>query len=233
MALKLNKKLDAKAAAKEYKKAGRVRLTDVLDKASAETMFGLLRDHCIWDWTYRDGTKLKKISGRELNDKIQRRQREFYDKVYSQARNNSQHLFFTCPLTFNRDGVEPPPLTEVETFFKSDEFRDLIRQIAGRKDGDLIDTQARWFNRDQFQTDNFDWIDESDNALMFDLSLAAGWRTDWGGLLQFLDGDGNIEEVWQAGFNSLDVIALPCRRAVSYVPPYMGSFHLGVTGEMD
>ena len=63
-------------------------------------------------------------------------------------------------------------------------------------------------------------------ALVFNMSRR--WISDWGGLLQLVDGNEVIETVVPA-FNSVSILRLPQLHQVSYVAPYATESRFTIT----
>ena len=61
------------------------------------------------------------------------------------------------------------------------------------------------------------------------LNLTPMWRPEWGGVLQFLDSSGHIEEGYVPTFNALNLFRVPMPHFVSLVAPY-GGLRYSVTG---
>lgn len=231
MTIALNDKLKTAAYTKEFKAKGRVRVPGVLSAEGADALYAAIRDNCVWNIRYRKDGESTTLSGQELQSRIQRRQRELMERIYTGAQNGYQHLYFVCPLSSPLpDGSDP--LAEAKAFFDSDEFLEVLRKVTGVKKGALLDVLARWTNRDHFETDNAEALDGQDKKFVFTLDLAPNWRGDWGGHLNFLDDDGAEEERWAPGYNSLDIYTVPARTSISYVTPFVGEFRLAVCGEM-
>ena len=62
------------------------------------------------------------------------------------------------------------------------------------------------------------------------LNLTPDWRTDWGGLLAFIDEDGHVAEAYRPSYNALNIFRVPQRHAVSFVAPFAGAPRLSITG---
>ena len=79
------------------------------------------------------------------------------------------------------------------------------------------------------------WHDDSGHPeqhrrVAYVLYLTRGWRADWGGQLQFIDAQGDVEEVWMPRFNSLALFLVPMPHLVTYVAPFATQPRFAITG---
>lgn len=232
MDYKLNDGLDPKALAATFKKTGRVLVKDALDEKSADTLSATIQKSALWLTTFQEGKTERAISGQDSKSMTNRRQRELMEKIYGQARDDYQYLRFECPLDKIPHSQEPEALKDADVYFKSDGFRDFLRKIAGSKDGELENVQARWLQREQFMSDSDLATNLPDCKLWFSMDVTRKWKPHWGGHLNFLDSDGEIEEAWSPGFNRLNIYAGGTRHTISYVTPFHDAFCLSVCGRL-
>ena len=232
MDYKLNDGLDLKALAATFKKTGRVRVKDALDGKSADNLSDTIEKMAIWRSTFLQGDTERQISGKDTRSMTERRQREMLEKIYIQARDGFQYLRYECPTDVIPDAKDPKALTNADSFFKSDGFRDILRKIAGAKDGEVENVHARWLQREQFMTDSALANSLPDCKLWFSLDVTRNWRAHWGGNLNFINKNSEIEEVWSPVFNSLSLYAGGSRHSISYVTPFHNAFCLSICGRL-
>lgn len=232
MNYKLNGALKTRALAKEYKKTGRVRVIDALERKSADNLSSTIEQMAIWSKVYLVGDDEQRVTSTQEQSKTNRRLREAVERIYLQARDQYQYLRYECLTSTIPNAKDPKALKDADKFFKSDEFRDFLRAIAGVKDGELENVQARWLNREQFMSDSGLAKKLADCKLWFSMDVTRKWRPQWGGNLEFLDGDGAIEEIWSPLFNSLNIYTGGTRHSISYVTPYHDAFCLSICGRL-
>ena len=232
MDYKLNDGVDPKALAKEYKKAGRVLIKDAMDAKCADKLSESIETMAIWRTVYLDGETERRISGHDLQSLTNRRQRDMQENIYIQARQGYQYLRYECPTDVIPDSKDPKGLTDADVFFKSDGFRDFLRKIAGAKDGELENVGARWLQRDHFMADSALATKLPDCKLWFSMDMTRTWQMQWGGQLNFLDDEGEIEQAWSPGFNQLSVYAGGTRHSIGYVTPFHHAFCLSICGQL-
>ena len=81
-----------------------------------------------------------------------------------------------------------------------------------------------------FLTKHNDHEPVTNRKVAYVLNFAKDWREDWGGYLQFFDGQGNIVEGFKPRFNCLNMFCIPMDHSVSYVPPFCQGQRLAITG---
>lgn len=232
MEYKLNDQLDQKALAENFKKAGRVQIKDAMDAKCADTLSETIEKMAIWRSVYMEGDQDRSKHGQEMASMTDRRRREMIERAYLQARDQYQYLRYDCPLDEIPNAKDPKALKDADVYFNSDGFRDFLRTVAGSKDGELENVHARWLQREQFMTDSALATNLPDCKLWFSMDMTRTWQPHWGGHLNFLDSDGEIEEAWSPGFNRLNIYAGGTRHSISYVTPFHKAFCLSICGRL-
>lgn len=111
------------------------------------------------------------------------------------------------------------------------EVLDLVREITGVPELLKADAQATLFAPSHFLGLHTDEHKGQSWRIAYVLNLAPdNWHPNWGGYLQFFDDDGNIIFGWRPRFNVLNLMAVPCPHAVSYVTPYAPPGRIAITG---
>ena len=79
------------------------------------------------------------------------------------------------------------------------------------------DAQATLYRSGHFLTSHNDDTPGSKRLAAYVLSFTPAWRAEWGGLLEFLDGNGQVETGYLPGFNTLKLFRVPMTHYVSMV----------------
>jgi SM-20-related protein len=93
-----------------------------------------------------------------------------------------------------------------------------------------VDAQATRYERGHYLTQHDDSAAEKGRLYAFVLNLTPHWRTDWGGLLNFIDADGHVAEAYAPAWNAINLFRVPQPHAVSCVAPFAGAPRLSITG---
>jgi Rps23 Pro-64 3,4-dihydroxylase Tpa1-like proline 4-hydroxylase len=62
------------------------------------------------------------------------------------------------------------------------------------------------------------------------INLSRNWQADWGGLLQFLDSDGEVVRTLMPRFNTISLFRVPADHLVSPVAPFATGARYAITG---
>jgi hypothetical protein len=213
----LNDGLDIKALAKEFKKSGRVQVKNALEENSADALSEVIEKMAIWRLHFLDRNTERVMSAEEVGLLTKRREKELMERLYLQARDGFQYIRYECPTDDIPNAKDPKALVDADVFFRSDDFRDLLRAVSGQKEGEMEGVQARWLNRDKLMADTARATNLPQCKLYFSMDVTRKWRPNWGGVLGFLDDDGEIETSWSPAFNRLNIYAGSSRHSISYV----------------
>ena len=110
-------------------------------------------------------------------------------------------------------------------------FLDLAREICSIPELRKADAQATLFAPGDFLGLHTDSHVAEGWRVAYVMNFAdPEWKSDWGGYLNFLDEDGDVVCGWKPRFNTLNMLAVPQRHAVSYVPPFAPPHRFAITG---
>ena len=124
----------------------------------------------------------------------------------------------------------PALLADLHRRFNSPEFVAFARALTGDDRIAYVDAQATRFLPGHFLNRHSDQLDRAGRLYAYVLNLCPRWRVEWGGLLQFLDDEGDVTETLTPGFNTLNLFRVPQPHAVSMVSPFAGAPRLSITG---
>lgn len=163
-------------------------------------------------------------------DDAQRRALE--TRIYAQARTGFQYCYDSYRLS---DEVEAghcpfPVLRRLYESLNSPQFFDFVAALTGETQGRYCDAQVTRYRAGQFLTTHSDLDERKGRLFAFVINLTPQWRSDWGGLLQFLGPDGHIETAFMPHPNALNLFRVPQPHAVSIVTPFAGAARLSITG---
>lgn len=105
-----------------------------------------------------------------------------------------------------------------------------MRALTGDPTCAFCDDQATRCLPGHFLTRHDDARGDHGRLFAYVLNLTPGWRSDWGGQLQFIGEDGHVTEPFTPAFNALNIFRVPQDHAVSVVAPFAGGARLSITG---
>ena len=225
--------LDIDGATATFARSGRVRIADFLEAPSAARLYACLEDEVPWRLVYNEGEKQITLDEQALSKLGADGQREILQRVLVRAQDQFQYLYRSFPMvTAYKNGEHPELfLHRVFEFLNEPDTLDLLRKITGIADLLKADAQATLYRPGHFLTPHDDSGREKEHRrVAYVLSMTRDWRPDWGGHLQFLNANGDVEEVWMPRFNSLALFRVPTPHMVSYVSPFAKQPRYAITG---
>lgn len=214
--------IDAETLREEFAARGRVQISPFLAGGDAERLRAHLEAREDWSVALTaDGRKLLVFAGDSWL-KMNPAHREGLKKMVEPRGETSFRYMFRQILAVGDDGpVEPDTeLGRFADFLSGADVIGLIRTIAGAPDIDHADAQATRYLPGDFLTVHNDRDEHGHRRVAYVLGLTSAWRTDWGGLLMFHDGRGNVEEGLLPRMNTLNLFSVPQRHSVSLVAPF-------------
>lgn len=227
--MNLNKKIDLKAAKKQFSKTRRVQIPDILDPAAAETLNSVLVDKTAWMLNYNLGSEVIWREMQEFRSMTSRSVKKIVNKMYEAAstggfqfvrhgRGEDQNPVNTLPLD--------PGLIDAFKFLKSKEMTDFLKKVTG-KPVKLKTVEAQWYKPENFQTRGSDMPEAT---LGFVLLMAKNWVADWGGNTYFYDDEGRISEIFVPKFNSLEIFEGKAPRSITDVSQFSKDYRVSIAG---
>lgn len=117
-------------------------------------------------------------------------------------------------------------------FMNSEPFLDFARRLTGDARINYVDMQATRYRAGHFLNTHSDEKEGSGRLYAYVLNLTPDWRAEWGGLLLFLDENGNVTEGFTPTFNALNILKVPAPHCVSMVTPSAPDARYSFTGWM-
>jgi SM-20-related protein len=206
---------------------GYVRIESVLAPTAAEALEVHLRDELVWNLTLRQGEKNWDATPAE--QRLLGRQR-LEAMATAGISDGFRYLFDVVripsdQIDFAGKNLLSDQLTE---WWGSPAALAIWSKLTGRNDITGVEMMATRYCPGHFLTRHNDHSGK--RAVAFVLSLSRDWRAEWGGLLQFLDEEGDIERTLIPSYNSLVLFTIPREHIVSAVAPFAPAARLSVSG---
>ncbi len=232
MGLSIDPLLKADQLAPAFRRFGRIHIPDFLDAQAALVLRDLLMRETQWMCSTTGGGRSADIPVEMLEGLPASEQGRFIALAHAEARNGFHYMFDNIRISdpIDAGGGAPESYRSVLNFLNSPEFLDFIRTVTGDERATCCDAQATRFQPGHYLTQHDDQVPHKSRLYAYVLNLSDGWRSDWGGVLNFLDEDGHVAEGYSPVFNALNLFKVPQRHAVSFVTPFAGSARLSITG---
>lgn len=124
----------------------------------------------------------------------------------------------------------PEALYDLHALFNGPEFLDFARRLTGDDRIAYVDAQATRYLPGHFLNGHDDRHEGAGRLYAYVLNVSPVWRTEWGGLLMFLDEAGEVTETFVPAAGTLNVFRVPQSHAVSMVAPFAGGPRHSITG---
>ena len=224
--------LNLELAARVFAAAGRAHICPIFDAAVAERVERCLVREVPWQLHLNQDDKSFDIAEEEIEAMGQSEQALLWDAVHQQAATGFQYLFNNFPISdlYAEDKYRDLYVMRVHEFLNAPEFLEFAKQLTGNLRIVRADAQATLYRPGHFLTSHDDEAEGKSRAAAYVLNFTRSWRTDWGGLLNFIDADGHVAEAYTPTFNALNIFQVPQPHAVSYVAPFARGGRYSITG---
>ncbi len=229
----LNPAHDTARLAAEYKAQGRVHIPDLLTPESAARAHRTLSERTEYNLVLNSGDKVFDLAPSELAKLSPIEKKRLIDAAGGGAqRGEFQFLYENHRLT---EAGEPyrdagHPVARLVEFLNGEAFLSFARSVTGNDAIAFADAQATRYGPGHFLTTHSDDVGGKNRIAAYVLNLTPVWGADWGGLLLFLDGAGNVTQGFTPAFNALNILAVPQPHLVSQVSSFAGAHRYSITG---
>jgi SM-20-related protein len=222
----LNPALDRAGLTEEFRRKGRVHIASVLTAKSAERLHRCLAKETQWSVTFNQGADFLDVAYATLEERS-----KLALSAMRRASNDFQYVFDNHRLSRSGEPYPDPAhhLARIVEFLNSPPVLGFVRGVTGLSAIAWADAQATLYRPGDFLTLHDDRIGGPKRLAAYVLSMTPDWRAEWGGVLQFLDERGHIDEGYVPAFNALNLFRVPVLHSVSQVAIF-GGMRYSVTG---
>jgi SM-20-related protein len=219
----LDGSLDPQELNAEFSRKGRIQILRVLRADSALLLSELLAAERHWGLSLAAGSigrRFMQVGSRQRLSPLQ--VREIFEAAYSDAGRSTSHLYETLSLaTYHEPSARAAVLyDQLLQFIVSPCFLEFVRTVSGLREIRSATAVACRYSHGHFYASHADAVGGTGHCASFVLNLSHAWQPQWGGLLQFKDSRGDVEDAYVPRFNSLSLFTASQLHAVSIVSPY-------------
>ena len=210
---------------------GRVQIPAFLQESSAERLRQCLSREVPWEPGQRsDRPPLLPSTAQELSPPQQDRARLM--EAVRRAMSGFEFFFDRFKMIeARRDGMHPELVLHVVVdFLNSPQFIEFAQELTGDRHIRMVTAIAARYRPGHFLNLHNDKAGDEDRAFAYVINLGKDWQSDWGGLLQFVDGGNDVVETFTPHWNSLSLFRVPQLHQVSLVAPWAKQDRLSITG---
>ncbi|GAB4189396.1 MAG: 2OG-Fe(II) oxygenase family protein [Wenzhouxiangellaceae bacterium] len=228
----LNPDLDLDHYARVFARDGRVQIDNVLRPEVADFLHQVLDQQVPWHLAYRDSDGSHELPPQQWQQMDAEQRRRLEQQILAQADDAFQFYYLTYMMVsayLERRDPDLPLNRMVELLNRADWLQPM-RRITGFEHIVRANAQATCYRAGHFLTLHNDSSNKEHRLTAYVLNLARDWRSDWGGLLQFIDDDDRVTETLMPRFNTLSMFRTPAMHCVSPVAQYARGSRYTITG---
>ncbi|MDZ4691617.1 2OG-Fe(II) oxygenase [Terricaulis sp.] len=232
MQLRLNPNLDVEAYARAYAEHKFVQIPDLFDANTAQAVEQMLLT-LPWRLVCQDDSrKIILLTSEQLDAMSPQERRKLERGVFERAAQNFGYIYFTYPMieAALSGWDRGHPIHGVTQLLNSPSVLEFTRRLIGYPGVTKIDAQASYYQRGHFLTVHQDDGDKKERRAAYTIGLSRNWQADWGGLLMFIEGNGDVRRAYLPRFNVLTVFDGMMLHSVSAVAPFAPNRRLSIVG---
>ncbi|WP_374515446.1 2OG-Fe(II) oxygenase family protein [Brevundimonas sp.] len=224
--------LEAAPLREAFTRFGRIHIPGFLAEPSAMALHAALSAEREWMCSTMGGGQSIDIPVEQLEALPADQAARLIALAHAEARDGFHYMFDNLRISDRIGKSEPlnPVYRAAFDFLNGPGFLDFVRDLTGDARPARVDAQATRYEAGHYLTDHDDKKPEAGRLYAYVLNLTPRWRTDWGGLLTFIDDDGHVAEAYTPAWNALNLFRVPQSHAVSFVAPFAGASRLSITG---
>ena len=209
---------------------GRTRLSPAVTPEAAEALRDELTQSTAWVRTMRQGNVERELDSATLAS-LSPAHLAAIEQLARQG-DESVFRFLHDAIRLSPDGAERRKrgwlVDGCAEMLNSPATLDLVSELTGEQVHCFRGDATRYLPG-HFLTTHNDGRKYAKRVLAFVLNLS-NWHIDWGGLMLFHDGDGNVACGWPPRFNTANLFLVPQDHSVSWVTPLAREPRLTISG---
>lgn len=231
----LNPDLDRPALHEAFKRDGRVQVRDFLQPEAAHTVRAILEHQTRWGLSWQAGNVgPSHLRPEQISAMTAAERQDVGRKIHESAAAGDYATRYTSyPMldAYLNGWDRGSPQDLLLEHVNDQPFLDFARAVCGIPELVKADAQATLFAPGDFLGLHTDSHVAEGWRVAYVMNFAdMDWKPDWGGYLNFLDEEGDVVAGWRPRFNALNLVKVPQRHAVTYVPPFAPPHRFAITG---
>ncbi len=231
----LNPDIDLPACQQSLQQHGWVVITDALRADVAAMLRQTLTDNMPWSLAYKDANgDSQKIWAEDLHrmrpEQISDCERQAIDRARQGEFSFLYHSYMMISAYQQRRNPELFVLHKLTEALNQPAWLDFMRKLTCDPAIMKTSAQATRYTAGQFLTTHNDSAKGEMRYLAYVIQLTKNWRSDWGGLLQFMDDQQRITDTVTPQYNSIALFKTPRLHCVSPVASYATGERITITG---
>lgn len=221
-----------------FRRFGRLHVPGFLAAGDAALLHKALATEKLWLRSMMSGRQNVDVPVEAINGMRPEQQGQLMAAAHGEAaavlgRPGSLHYMFDTlridTAIIGGDQVNPV-YAAFHRFLNGSEFLGFIRSLTGDNRARYVDARATRFLPGHYLTEHDDYQPGRERLFAYVLNLTPDWRSDWGGLLNFIDEDGHLAEAYAPRMNALNLFRVPQNHSVGFVTPFATAPRYSITG---
>lgn len=223
---------DLDALARTFRDNGRIHIPAIFEAASAQRILQCLTSETVWSQTFNIGKEVVNQTPAQVAAITEAQRAAALTRIIQDAGTGFQFLYNNYRIDHEQNLRENPNhyLNQLLAFLNGEAFLSFARTVTGYADIAEADAQATAYRPGHFLTTHDDERGDSKRRAAYVLNFTPEWRTDWGGILQFIGEGGHLTGGYTPSFNALNMFRVPQPHAVSVVARFARGVRYSVTG---
>lgn len=218
---RLNRALERQSLSRAFRRKGRVQIPAILRPGDAQALYQCLSERTQWGLLVGSGPGIDQnyVSPEQCKIFTDAQHRTLHRMAHAFRRRSGSHLMGVRLIghdAFERAN-DSSLLARFTDWLNSRAFLNFIRDITGAPDIHHVTVQAMRFGADHFASYHADATAGDHQRATCVFGLSPAWQRSWGGLLQFANRHGKLQDEFIPRFNSMIVFEPSMRHAVSLV----------------
>lgn len=228
----LNPALEPQLLGQQFLERGRLQISDVLLPDAARALYRCLDKEVPWTLAYKAGEQSVTMDNEAFKALPDEQYALLRTRILEQAKSEFQFMYLSYMMVSAYLEQRNPNLilNRVVEYLNGAEFLNFARKLTGLSDIRKADCQATCYRAGHFLKYHNDDEATQERLVAYVLGLTPSWSADSGGLLQFLNAAGGVEETFMPRFNTLTLFRVPADHCVSYVSDYCVQSRYSITG---
>ena len=221
-----NPDFDIASSREQLSARRRVVLKDVMNAEVASNLYDELTHSLEWELSLTTSTGPAAIDAKTLAQASEQEKNHLQEQILHQASTR----FSYCYGRYELIPGNPEHLLTAKNYLASHAFIEFMRDLTGDQEIVRADAHATMYSAGYFLKKHDDIYAGKNRRFAYVFGFTRDWHADWGGMLCFLDKNGEVEDVFVPSFNTLTVFNVPQDHFVSLVSPFANSERLAITG---
>jgi SM-20-related protein len=228
----LNPGLDLPALALAFAEDGMVQVEQALRPEVAAALHHCLASEVPWSLAFRDHSGPRKLWAEELAAMDSAARLALEEEINAIARSEFQFRYDSYMMVTAYKEKRNPGLLlhRVIELINSAGWLDAMRRITGFGQIRRSDAQATRYVAGHFLRRHDDLKTDDGRLCAYVINLTREWSADWGGLLQFMDEEGEVTRTMMPRFNTISLFRVPAPHCVSPVASFATGARYAITG---